>query len=266
MIIDWAALGHPHYKSMSDGQTIAYISDIGAFGLQPLFETGCVITGSLLLISFICERWLRHNGKLARNTSTTQKVLSVISIIAAAAGSGGLMTLSFNNDYYHQNLHDGMLLLFIAGYIISAICLCAEYQRLGIHYRNHKVLRMSFWIKLAFIIIEGILAIGFAATFSHHENIAAGFEWTIAFIFTFYILSFVLDLLPSIHHGEHLPQGVRQAMMEEKNRNDVETGRNDSGQNQNYPGNDYPADNSDLGRQKKRGFGSMFYHKTTTSQ
>lgn len=42
-----------------------------------------------------------------------------------------------------------------AGYIISAIFICAEYQRLGIHFREHRVLRASFWLKLAFILVEG---------------------------------------------------------------------------------------------------------------
>ncbi len=41
------------------------------------------------------------------------------------------------------------------GYIISAIFICAEYQRLGIHFRNKRMLRISFWVKLTFIIVEG---------------------------------------------------------------------------------------------------------------
>lgn len=47
-----------------------------------------------------------------------------------------------------------------AGYVVSAIFICIEYQRLGIKYRQHRILRMSFWVKLAFIIIEVALAIG----------------------------------------------------------------------------------------------------------
>lgn len=42
-----------------------------------------------------------------------------------------------------------------AGCIISAIFICAEYQRLGVHFREHRVLRASFWLKLAFILVEG---------------------------------------------------------------------------------------------------------------
>ena len=238
MIIDWGALGTPHYSSMDAGQNIAYveaipqplldvlrrpcattprmtnsprsyISDVGAFGLKPLFITGCVITTVFLDLSFISERWLRHTGLLAPNTSTAQKVLSVISIVFAIAGSAGLVLLSIFDTARHPKLHDGFLLLFIGGFILNAIFICAEYQRLGIHYRNHRVLRISFWIKLTFIIVELILAITFVATnFTKQYNVAAVFEWVIAFIFTFYVLTYIVDLLPSVRTKHHVPQGL----------------------------------------------------------
>ena len=50
---------------------------------------------------------------------------------------------------------------FSGGYIISAIFICAEYQRLGIHWKEHRILAVSFWVKLAFIFLEGGLAIAF---------------------------------------------------------------------------------------------------------
>ena len=96
------------------------------------------------------------------------------------------------------------------GYVISAIFICAEYQRLGIHYRQHRILRISFWIKLIFILIEVALAIAFAAcTFlgGSVKNAAAVIEWTIAFIFTFYVMSFFIDLLPAVRTKNHVPQG-----------------------------------------------------------
>lgn len=202
---------------MSASQHIAYISDIGAFGLKPLFITGSVITVVFLDLAFISERWLRHTGRLARNTHASQKILSVFSIIFAIAGSAGLILLSIFDTYHHPRLHDGFLLLFIAGYVISAIFICAEYQRLGIHYRNHRILRISFWCKLIFILIEVALAIAFAATnFTNTDNVAAVLEWTIAFIFTFYVLSFLLDLLPSVRTKHHVPQGFREGPAIEK--------------------------------------------------
>ncbi|KAL9112430.1 MAG: hypothetical protein Q9227_003272 [Pyrenula ochraceoflavens] len=193
---------------MDATQDIAYISDVGAFGLKPLFITGCVVTTVFLDLSLISERWLRHTGQLSMNTSRAQKILSILGILFAIAGSAGLILLSIFDTYHHDRMHDGFLLLFIAGFILNAVFICAEYQRLGIHYRNHRILRISFWIKLAFLLIEVVLAIVFVATnWTEKYNVAAVFEWVIAFIFTFYILSYIIDLLPSVRTKHHVPQG-----------------------------------------------------------
>ena len=101
---------------------------------------------------FVFERWLRHTGRLAQNTSVWQKIYSTCSIIAAIAGAAGLILLSIFDVAHHKHLHDGFLALFIGGYIVSAVFVCWEYQRLGVHYRQHRVLRMSFWVKLFFIL------------------------------------------------------------------------------------------------------------------
>jgi hypothetical protein len=66
-------------------------------------------------------------------------------------------------------------------------------------YREHRILRISFWIKLHFVVVEIILAIAFiACTFTGHYDGGAVLEWVIAFIFTFYALSFFVDLYPAV--------------------------------------------------------------------
>ena len=202
---------------MDPDQHIAYISDVGAYGLKPLFISGSVVTTIFLDLAFVSERWLRHTGRLAQNTTKAEKILSGFSIVFAIAGSAGLILLSIFDTYHHPRLHDGFLLLFLAGYIISAIFSCAEYQRLGIHYRNHRILRISFWVKLTFILVEIALAIVFVATnFTNKANVAAVFEWIVALIFTFYVLSYLLDLLPSVKTRHHVPQGFREGPAIEK--------------------------------------------------
>ena len=67
-----------------------------------------------------------------------------------------------------------------------------------IDFREHRVLRASFWIKLVFILLEVVLAIAFAAcNFRKLYNAAAVLEWAVSFIFTFYVFSFFIDLLPA---------------------------------------------------------------------
>ncbi|KAL8790518.1 MAG: hypothetical protein Q9213_000540 [Squamulea squamosa] len=199
MFIVWEVQGSPHYVSMEANQRIAYISDIGAQELQPLFITGACVTTIFLDLSFFAERWLRHRGRrLAKNLGVAEKASSALSIFFAIAGTCGLILLSVFDTVSHPRLHNGFLLIFIAGYIISAIFICAEYQRLGMHYRNLRVLRRSFWMKLFFIITEVLLAAVFIGTsFTSRKSIGAVFEWIIALIFTCYVLTFFVDLWPA---------------------------------------------------------------------
>ncbi|PMD53803.1 uncharacterized protein K444DRAFT_618995 [Hyaloscypha bicolor E] len=217
LLISWNVDGRPHYPSMENDQAIAYISDVGADKLKPLFIAGSCVTTIFLDLSFLSERWLRHRGRLAANVSTIEKVLSGLSMAFALLGTTGLILLSIFDTRSHHTLHDIFLLLFIVGYVVSAIFICWEYQRLGAKYREHRILRASFWIKLAFILIEIVLAVAFAAcSFRKAWNAAGVLEWAIAFIFTFYVFSFFIDLLPATQtkRGRKFPTGPQATQMQ----------------------------------------------------
>lgn len=113
----------------------------------------------MLDLSLVAERWLRHTGRLAPNTSKWQKFLSVMAIIASIAGAAGLILLSCFDTYRHPTLHDKFLILFLVGYVVSAIFIAAEFLSLERKFTRHPVLKVSFWIKLFFIIVEIALAI-----------------------------------------------------------------------------------------------------------
>lgn len=195
------------YPSMAEGQTIAYISDVGAFELKPLFVAGCAVTAVFFDLSFLADRWLRHRGRLVPNTTRTEKVLMGLTIVFAIIGTVGLVCLSIFDTERHEQLHRLFLLLFIVGYLLSAIFVCWEYQRLGIKNREHSILAASFWVKLVFILVEFCLAVAFAVNMMlKNSNPAAILEWVVAFVFSFYIFSFVMDLWPAVHTK---PQAMR---------------------------------------------------------
>ncbi|KAL5122013.1 hypothetical protein ACEQ8H_000229 [Pleosporales sp. CAS-2024a] len=197
MITYWATTGRPHYVTMEAGQTFPYISDIGASNLQPLFIAMSAVSVVTFDLAFLFERWLRHTGKLSRNTSVWQKLYSGCATAAAIIGAAGLILLTCFNCRDYQTLHDIFLCVFIGGYIISAIFICWEYQRLGIHYRQDSILRISFWVKLAFILVEVLLVIAFGVCSKQRvRNVAAALEWTVAFVYCLYVMSFVIDFLP----------------------------------------------------------------------
>ncbi|KAK6406794.1 hypothetical protein LTR81_018620 [Elasticomyces elasticus] len=219
MLGTWLAQGSPHYPWQGAGQHVTYISDIGAsrWG-YPLFIAGSAVMVVVFNLSFLSERWLRHKGRLTHNYTMIEKVLSICAIIGAIAGGFGLIFLTIFNTHLYPRTHISMLGLFIvlisAGYIISAIFICAEYQRLGIHFREYRILRASFWIKLTFIFVEGALAIAFGITeYRGNYNISAYLEWIVSLVYIFYVWSFIIDFIPAVHtkHPDNRFPPVRRA-------------------------------------------------------
>lgn len=90
-----------------------YISDVGAYGLRPLFITGSVITVVFLDLAFVSERWLRHAGQLVPNKGLWDKLCAIGSIFFAIAGAAGLILLSIFDTYHHHHMHDGFLVMFM---------------------------------------------------------------------------------------------------------------------------------------------------------
>jgi hypothetical protein len=182
-------------------------------------------------LAFIFERYLRHAGKLARNTSHWQKVYSACATLAAIVGAAGLILLTIFDCKNHNKLHNIFLGVFIIGYIVSAIFICWEYQRLGIHYRQHSILRISFWIKLAFIILEICLCVAFGVCSKKHIwNVAAVLEWTISFFYCFYVLSFFIDFLPVVRSKHHQSHETEMQMAEEHGARGMGDGAAENGQ------------------------------------
>ena len=64
-------------------------------------------------LSLFAERWLRHLGRLAPNTSRWQIFLSVVAIIGGVAGGAGMILLTIFDTLRHPKLHDDFLALFM---------------------------------------------------------------------------------------------------------------------------------------------------------
>ncbi|KAK3718335.1 hypothetical protein LTR37_005148 [Vermiconidia calcicola] len=198
MLAYWLSVGSPHYESMGANQRVAYISDIGATFLQPLFIAGSTTMVVVFDLAFVSERWLRHKARLTPTYSKIEASLSVGAIFFAIIGAAGLILLSIFDTRSYPRAHDAFLGVFVLAYVVSAIFICAEYQRLGIHFREYRTLRISFWIKLAFIFIEIALAVAFGVTQLYSEyNISAYLEWIVSLVYIFYVWSFIIDFLPA---------------------------------------------------------------------
>lgn len=133
MLLWWfVTVDRERLPTLDPGMTLPYISDIGAVTLKPLFIAGSVVTTISFDLSFAAERWLRHKGRLVPNTSIGEKVLMGLTIVFALVGTVGLICLSIFDTWRHPQMHDIFLVLFIGGYLVSAVFICWEFQRLGI--------------------------------------------------------------------------------------------------------------------------------------
>ncbi|KAK7972371.1 Frag1/DRAM/Sfk1 family protein [Apiospora saccharicola] len=191
MLTYWIVTGRAKYTSMQEDQTIAYISDIGADQLKPLFILGCVISSALFNVAFVSDRWLR-NRQERTETMMARKVSPALSVLLTLAGSIALCCLSGFDIARFPLLHHIFLILFITGYLSAGLFTCWEYYHLGMG----RFLRISFYAKLIFFLVE----IGLATTFvvAQCRNLfdsAAILEWAIAYVFYLYIFSFSIDFL-----------------------------------------------------------------------
>ncbi|KII89796.1 hypothetical protein PLICRDRAFT_174631 [Plicaturopsis crispa FD-325 SS-3] len=192
MLITWLASGRPHYPSQ-DGH-IAYISDVGASFLKPLFVVGCCVTAACFVVALGVERWLRHEGRLVPDMRRRERALSVLAILGALLGGAGLILLSVLDTLRHPSLHRVFLLVFMIGVAFSAIFTVCEYRWLSKTFAHHAALRRAYLLKA---IIAGLLilaAIAFGIALYKSTDVGACLEWAIALGFTFYLCTFAYDL------------------------------------------------------------------------
>jgi hypothetical protein len=87
-----------------------------------------------------------------------------------------------------------------------------------VHHKHFRILRISFVIKLLFIIVELALCIAFGVLSDRHRyNPAAVVEWTISLIFTFYVWSFAIDFIPAVRTEHYRKKGAEVEMAQAEN-------------------------------------------------
>ncbi|KAH7012163.1 Frag1/DRAM/Sfk1 [Microdochium trichocladiopsis] len=193
LFLEWdLRSGRMRYDTMQPNQSIAYISDVAAHRLKPLFIIGSISSSTLFNIAFISQRW-RRNG--SSDTVLRQRIPTTLAVLLVLSGSIALCCLAGFDIARFPKLHTAFLILFIFGYLSSGLFVCREYFRLGQHRKG--VLRISFYIKQFLFIVEMILGIAFIAAQGRSDfDLAAILEWIIAILFYLYIISFSLDLIP----------------------------------------------------------------------
>ena len=201
LLIPWLLQSRPRLASFDPDQTVAFISDLGAFQLKPLFIAGAIATSVLYVLTLLADRFLRHR-RAPRTATIGEKLLTVLAIGGAAVGGAGLSLLSIFDDFNFKDTHDKLLVVFIGGNLISAAALVMEYMLVARHWHRtaaeERTARMSFGMKLVYFLLEIVATAAFAAErVANNINVAGVLEYVNAALFAWFIFSFVMDLRTS---------------------------------------------------------------------
>ncbi|KAG8216320.1 Frag1/DRAM/Sfk1 [Butyriboletus roseoflavus] len=192
MLLTWLITGRPKYVSTQIA--VAYISDIGASFLKPLFVVACCITGPGLLLSLTIERLLRHKGRLPPELHKSERILGILAIVGAFIAMLGLAFLSGFDTGRYPTEHLCFLLVFLIGVALSAIFTVIEFRWLADDFAELEKLKRAYIAKAVIGLTLVVLAIVFGVTLFYAPEVGGVVEWSIAFGFTFYLLTFVYDL------------------------------------------------------------------------
>ena len=209
LFIYWLAQGRPRYPAQSNPY-VAFISDIGAFVLQPLFIAGGTITAITLLGTILCvhlvfhwEYGYNHRVKPQRY----KKVFSILACLFQGISCPCQICLTVFDNKSYPRIHRMLFLGAFGGTALSAVCTIVVFR--GEMWWEEqaeelKTRRQSVVASTTIFGIEFCMGIAFTILlYLKFYRISGILEWVMAFLFTFYFCAFAGFLvLPGEEAGE----------------------------------------------------------------
>lgn len=205
----WAHDGFPRYQRTD--ANIVFISDVGA-AHQTWFIIFSSLSAASYFVTVVLERHLRHQRRIPGSLRKRQTVLDIFSLIFAGIGAIALVILSVFNDVDYSNVHWSMAVVFVVAVAISVLLQTVEIFSLSKSHEKYLWhLKASAITKSVMLIVAVVAIIVFIGTYAdcdgndqpgdtHCDKIvsAAGVcEWIMAFILSFFFLTYVVDFWPA---------------------------------------------------------------------
>ncbi|KNZ55108.1 hypothetical protein VP01_2765g2 [Puccinia sorghi] len=200
LLLFWLVNAHGK-RYRDDEASILFISDIGA-AHKSWFSPGCTLVFSFYTMTLLAERWLRYHQRIPQVIGKRQRYWGFSTAIIGILGGFSLMMLSFLDTFNHPTAHwcfTFTFMIFIAGSSFSQII---EVYFLHKEFPHRVHLRRNAALKSSIIFISTALGVVFGSKpTAKRDNrllsIAAICEWSVAFLLTFYFLTFALDFWPA---------------------------------------------------------------------
>lgn len=122
LLIFWLAKGQPTYPGQSNPY-VAFISDIAAFELKPVFITGCIVTAATYCITIWSVNHIRYapNGYAFTDDARWRKNLSSIGVLVGLEAGVSLFLLTIFDTVRAPERHQILLLCAFGGLGLSAV-------------------------------------------------------------------------------------------------------------------------------------------------
>jgi len=211
LLLWWAVTDDaPRYDI--DDATIPYISTLGAYR-QWLFILGCSLTAAFYVLTLFFERWLRHVDRIPGTVRSRERTLDILCVVFGCIGALALVLLSCFKSTRFETVHWTFTAIFIVAIALSCLFQTWEMFALKEDHPDRAHLRRNAIMKAVIITLAFAGAIAFVGLYASCRNqpndqplsascnrqtsAAAVLEWTIAVLYGFYVLTFVLDLWPA---------------------------------------------------------------------
>ncbi|EAZ63513.1 hypothetical protein PICST_86162 [Scheffersomyces stipitis CBS 6054] len=234
LLVAWYIQGTPKYSFMKHNQSPAYISDIGATNLKPLFISCAGFQGIFFMWTLIMEYYLRTHRKLQPYVSTKQPKFAIVSIVCGFIGQLGILFVSIFDTKRFHDVHLSMVGVFIA---FSFFCclfnffnsfifgnypsrLSPDHERVIFgSWRWANLYMVSFWMKFVWLFVAAAFAICFGYFMKDgNRNLSASFEWSISFWYGILLVMWSIDLFPSAckHYRVRHPEEFDDSLNDDK--------------------------------------------------
>jgi len=230
LLLLWVTAG-ARYKSTES--SIVYISDVGAVYKQLFIGLGTVI-GVLFVVTLTLDYYLRRQRKLRpMRSKKKEQPLALLSVFFGFIAALGLILLTIFDAFNYSTLHWTFALVFFIGLAISGMLNVWEVNLLHKDHPKSRLLKWSHRFKfiilvLAIICLIAMIALMFICSTSANKYDAQGhlssscntedstsavLEWCIAFLFSFYLATIVMDMCPYRSQGNDIYADTHQGNM-----------------------------------------------------
>jgi hypothetical protein len=193
MLFYWVAKGRPRLP-MQSNPYVAFISDIGAFALQPFFIGGCTLTSLSFGLTVYAVHYARYSPYLYRISDDVRwrKVCSASAMICGLAASTALLLLSIFDTYEYHSMHATILMVCFGGLALCMVFTTAVWWDHTWWVRNEEGLRKWCLVSNALVAVQLCFTIAFVSfMWTNHMRVAGILEWIMTYTGAVYLLTFI---------------------------------------------------------------------------